>query len=99
MSSSPALFDRAILGQANRDAFRKLDPRGLCRNPVIFVTEAVAVLVSLPWSLNPDAFAGRIALWLWLTVLFSTFAEAITEGRGKPPACAPAIWCASRRAS
>jgi K+-transporting ATPase ATPase B chain len=83
---NPALLRRAAL-----DAVRKLDPTTLIRNPVIFVTEVVALLVTLlagraamqglPWS-----FQGAIALWLWLTVLFATFAEAVAEGRGRAQA-------------
>ncbi|WP_211882322.1 potassium-transporting ATPase subunit KdpB [Plastoroseomonas hellenica] len=83
---NPALLRRAAL-----DAFRKLDPITLIRNPVIFVTEVVALLVTLlagraamqglPWS-----FQAGIALWLWLTVLFATFAEAVAEGRGRAQA-------------
>ena len=85
------LFDSAIIGRAARDAFGKLDPRQLMRNPVIFVTEVVAILttvlgvrdlfVHIPG--NPASFALAIAAWLWLTVLFATFAEAVAEGRGR----------------
>ncbi|MBR0664521.1 potassium-transporting ATPase subunit KdpB [Roseomonas hellenica] len=83
--------DPALLRRAALDAFRKLDPTTLIRNPVIFVTEVVALLVTLlagraamqglPWS-----FQAGIALWLWLTVLFATFAEAVAEGRGRAQA-------------
>ncbi|MBP0582256.1 potassium-transporting ATPase subunit KdpB [Labrys sp. LIt4] len=89
--TSPSMFDAAILLPAIRDAFVKLDPRLLVRNPVIFVTEVVAALVTV-LSLR-DAFAGagagfsaQIAAWLWFTVLFATFAEAVAEGRGKAQA-------------
>ncbi|WP_428374877.1 potassium-transporting ATPase subunit KdpB [Lichenicoccus sp.] len=85
------LFDGAIIGRAARDAFGKLNPRQLMRNPVIFVTEMVAILttvlgvrdlfVHIPG--NPASFALAIAAWLWLTVLFATFAEAVAEGRGR----------------
>lgn len=83
-----ALFDGAILRRAARDAFCKLNPLRLIRNPVIFVTEIVSILVTAlglkdlatagPWS-----FSLAIAIWLWLTVLFATFAEAVAEGRGR----------------
>ena len=96
MSKHPAmahsLFDPAILLPAMRQAFVKLDPRLLMRNPVIFVTEVVAALVTLFFtrdliSGNGDAvFSGQIAVWLWITVLFATFAEAVAEGRGKAQA-------------
>ncbi|MBL8560694.1 MAG: potassium-transporting ATPase subunit KdpB [Gemmobacter sp.] len=84
--SSPALFDRAILTAAARDSVRKLDPRSLMRNPVIFVTEVGAALTTFLWLRAPDAFSGQIAAWLWFTVLFATFAEAVAEGRGKAQA-------------
>ncbi len=86
MLNSPALFDRAILWAAARDAVWKLDPRSLMRNPVIFVTEVGAALTTFLWLRAPDAFSGQIAAWLWFTVLFATFAEAVAEGRGKAQA-------------
>ncbi len=87
-----SLFDFAILGPAALDAFRKLNPRQLLRNPVIFVTEVVAALVTvlfvreLVLGIGSPAFSGQIAAWLWFTVLFATFAEAVAEGRGKAQA-------------
>lgn len=91
MTNSSALFDRSILLPALRDAVWKLDPRHLSRNPVIFVTEVVAALVTVLWlrdlSVGTAAgFSGQIAVWLWFTVLFATFAEAVAEGRGKAQA-------------
>jgi K+-transporting ATPase ATPase B chain len=90
--AAPALFDRAILLQSARDAVLKLDPRKLMRNPVIFVTEVVAALVTFLWlrdvlhGTGSPFFSGQIAAWLWFTVLFATFAEAVAEGRGKAQA-------------
>ena len=87
-----SLFDPAILLPALRDAFVKLDPRQLMRNPVIFVTEIVAVLVTVLFLQDiftngvEVRFSGQIAVWLWFTVLFATFAEAVAEGRGKAQA-------------
>ncbi|MBL8133537.1 MAG: potassium-transporting ATPase subunit KdpB [Anaerolineae bacterium] len=87
------LFERAILQRALIDAFRKLDPRQQVRNPVMFVVLVGAVLTTL--IIVRDAFSGRsadagfnvqIALWLWFTVLFANFAEAMAEGRGKAQA-------------
>lgn len=84
---SPAIFLPAL-----RDAVIKLDPRQLIRNPVIFVTEVVAVLVTVIFVQDAFSaaaemrFSGQIALWLWFTVLFATFAEAVAEGRGKAQA-------------
>ena len=85
------LADPAILRRATLDAFRKLDPRKLIRNPVIFVTEVVAILVTVLAiraiaAAAPFGFQAGIAAWLWLTVLFATFAEAVAEGRGRAQA-------------
>jgi K+-transporting ATPase ATPase B chain len=86
-----ASFDKALLGRAVADAFRKLDPRVLVRNPVIFVTAVVSALVTVLFVRDlltgqPAAFSGQIAAWLWFTVLFANFAEAIAEGRGRAQA-------------
>ena len=83
-----SLFDGTILLRAAGDSFVKLNPVGLIRNPVIFVTEVVAMLVTVLGARNlatgePWSFALAIAAWLWLTVLFATFAEAVAEGRGR----------------
>jgi K+-transporting ATPase ATPase B chain len=91
-SKSKSLFDSQILKTATVDAFRKLDPRALARNPVIFVTEAVSAVVTLFFvrdlitGANSPLFSGQIAFWLWFTVLFANFAEAVAEGRGKAQA-------------
>jgi K+-transporting ATPase ATPase B chain len=83
------LFDRRIAAQAVGVAFRKLDPRTLVRNPVMFVTEIVAALTTylfvsaLMSGGEGAAVVGQIAAWLWFTVLFANFAEAMAEGRGK----------------
>ncbi len=82
------LFDGPILARAAGDSFLKLNPVTLMRNPVIFVTEVVAVLTTFIGIEDllrgaPAAFPLAIAAWLWLTVLFATFAEAVAEGRGR----------------
>ncbi|ALN73488.1 potassium-transporting ATPase subunit KdpB [Aureimonas sp. AU20] len=82
----PDLVRRAAL-----DAVRKLNPAALVRNPVIFVTEVVALVVTLLFlrdvaAGHPLAFTGQIMAWLWFTVLFANFAEAIAEGRGRAQA-------------
>ena len=87
-ASSIGLFDRAILTRAALDAVIKLNPRGLIRNPVIFATEVIALLVTIVGireavAGEPAAFSLTIAAWLWITVLFATFAEAVAEGRGR----------------
>ena len=85
-----SLFDRRILGRAAVDAFRKLDPRRLMRNPVIFVTEVGAAIITFQGLTRTGSEAGgfvlQIAFWLWATVLFANFAEAVAEGRGKAQA-------------
>src|SRR5215813_11338658 len=86
------LFDPEILRRASRDAVLKLNPITLMKNPVIFVVEVGAALVLL--FLVRDIVAGsgaigfelQIDLWLWFTVLFATFAEAMAEARGKAQA-------------
>jgi K+-transporting ATPase ATPase B chain len=83
-----SLFDGRILARAAGDSLRKLNPASLIRNPVIFVTETVALLVTI---LGVKDFAQghswhfpiSIAVWLWLTVMFATFSEAVAEGRGR----------------
>ncbi|HSU99393.1 MAG TPA: potassium-transporting ATPase subunit KdpB, partial [Roseiarcus sp.] len=86
------LFDGKIVGHAATDALRKLDPRALMKTPVIFVTEIVSLLVTLFFIRDLAAhneaasFSGQIAAWLWFTVLFANFAEAVAEGRGKAQA-------------
>ena len=90
ISRSRSLFDRRILGPAVRASFAKLDPRVQMRNPVMFVVE-VGALVSLFYAFR-DAGNGQapfdiaISAWLWFTVLFANFAEAMAEGRGKAQA-------------
>ena len=83
-----SLFDANILRRATIDSFSKLNPVTLMRNPVIFVTEVVALMVTVVGIEDlthgkPAAFPFTIAVWLWLTVLFATFAEAVAEGRGR----------------
>jgi len=87
---SRALFDGAILSRAAIDALVKLDPRQLIRNPVMFATALVAVfstLLTLRDLSQPHiGVMAQISAWLWFTVLFANFAEAIAEGRGKAQA-------------
>ena len=90
---APALWNREIVSRASIESFVKLDPRLMIRNPVMFVVEVTSVLVM--FTLFRDLLAHRmalagfefqIALWLWFTVLFANFAEAMAEGRGKAQA-------------
>ncbi|MDQ6698468.1 MAG: potassium-transporting ATPase subunit KdpB [Actinomycetota bacterium] len=80
------MFDRAILARAVPDSFRKLDPRQMARNPVMFVVEVGSVLTTILAIRDADGFAALVAIWLWFTVLFANFAEAVAEGRGKAQA-------------
>ncbi|MDX3094839.1 potassium-transporting ATPase subunit KdpB [Streptomyces sp. ME19-03-3] len=68
------------------DAFKKLDPRVMVKNPVMFVVEVGAVLTTLSAIKDPSIFAWVITVWLWLTVVFANLSEAVAEGRGKAQA-------------
>jgi len=86
---SPSLFDWKIAGPAIVDAFKKLNPRLMIKNPVMFVTMVGAALTTAGiFTAKPDlrGFVAQLALWLWFTVLFANFAEAMAEGRGKAQA-------------
>ncbi len=86
---APSLFDWKIAGPAIGDSFKKLNPRLMIRNPVMFVTLVGAALTSVGiFTASPDlrGFVAQLALWLWFTVLFANFAEAMAEGRGKAQA-------------
>ena len=85
------LMDPALMRRAIGESVLKLNPRTLARNPVIFVTEVVALLVTVIFVTDLTGggnafFSGQIAAWLWFTVLFANFAEALAEGRGKAQA-------------
>src|SRR3984957_1446514 len=91
-SSIATISDPKILFPAVGGAFRKLDPRILIRNPVMFVVEIVATLTTILFLRDLVTgggnlgFSFQINLWLWFTVLFANFAEAVAEGRGKAQA-------------
>jgi K+-transporting ATPase ATPase B chain len=90
--SVSSLFDPAIIVPAIGDSFRKLDPRNLVRNPVMFVVEIVTVLTTILYVRDllvgggELKFTFQIIVWLWITLLFANFAEAVAEGRGKAQA-------------
>src|SRR5437667_3486803 len=96
MSSSVkarSLFDLSIVSQAVVDSFRKLTPRRQVRNPVMFVVYVGSILTTLLWvqaligkGEAPGWFIFWVSVWLWFTVLFANFAEAMAEGRGKAQA-------------
>jgi K+-transporting ATPase ATPase B chain len=88
-----ALFDRTLMGPALLDSLKKLDPRVQWRNPVMFVVYIGSILTTVLWlqalggrGEAPAWFIFNIALWLWFTVLFANFAEALAEGRSKAQA-------------
>jgi K+-transporting ATPase ATPase B chain len=91
-SAAAALMDPAILVPALGDTFRKLDPRLMIRNPVMFVVEVVALLTTVLFVRDLVTggghlgFTAQIVIWLWITVLFANLAEAVAEGRGKAQA-------------
>jgi K+-transporting ATPase ATPase B chain len=80
------LLDPKMLWKSMPDALRKLDPRTLWRNPVMFIVEVGAVWSTVLAALQPSWFAWLIVFWLWLTVVFANLAEAVAEGRGKAQA-------------
>jgi potassium-transporting ATPase ATP-binding subunit len=87
-----SFMDGKMIFRAIVDSFRKLNPRAMVKNPVMFVVEVGAVLTSVQLAWNASHHAGQfsfglqITLWLWFTVLFANFAEAMAEGRGKAQA-------------
>jgi K+-transporting ATPase ATPase B chain len=83
---SGGLLDPRLVLRSFPDALRKLDPRVLYRNPVMFVVEVGAVLTTLSAMKDPSVFAWVITAWLWLTSVFANLAEAVAEGRGKAQA-------------
>ena len=89
-SVQKSLFTADLIVPAIGDAFRKLNPRELIRNPVMFTTAVVATLLTVLLVVGQDNLAAsfklQLVIWLWLTVLFGTFAEALAEGRGKAQA-------------
>jgi K+-transporting ATPase ATPase B chain len=94
---SVSLLDPSILGHAVADSFKKLAPWLVIKSPVMFVVEVGSVLTSLLWLRDivaagkpesPLWFTGSVCVWLWFTVLFANFSEAMAEGRGKAQAAA-----------
>ncbi|WP_374410951.1 potassium-transporting ATPase subunit KdpB [Novosphingobium colocasiae] len=90
MTTVSSMFSAKLVVPAIGDAFRKLDPRALVRNPVLFTTAIVALLLTVLLVVGgeplPLGFQVQLIGWLWLTVLFGTFAEALAEGRGRAQA-------------
>ena len=93
MARDTKLVEPEILRRAILDSFIKLNPRHLMKNPVMFVVGVGSVLTTILFfkdfgdsSTNQNVFTGLVALFLWFTVLFANFAEAVAEGRGKAQA-------------
>ena len=80
------LFDPALVRPALLEAFKKLDPRVQWRNPVMFVVYVGSAFTTALAASKPEGFTAAVALWLWFTVLFANFAEAMAEGRSKAQA-------------
>jgi potassium-transporting ATPase ATP-binding subunit len=87
-----SIWDPAIVQRAIADSFRKLDPRIQIKNPVMFIVEVGSLVTTMVWiqeligGSGQPLFTGQVAFWLWFTVLFANFAEAMAEGRGKAQA-------------
>src|SRR6516162_5962585 len=92
-----SIFDRSLIVPAISASFRKLDPRWMVKNPVMFCVEIVSVLTTIFFLRDlvvgggtvvgtSALFSGQITVWLWFTLLFANFAEAVAEGRGKAQA-------------
>jgi len=90
-----SLFDPTIVRQAAVESLKKLDPRLVARNPVMFVVEVGSLLTTILWLRDrilhpagaaPGWFTLTVSIWLWFTVVFANFAEAVAEGRGKAQA-------------
>ena len=86
VAQARGLFDREILAQALKDSIKKLDPRVQLRNPVMFVVLVGSIITLFESFAHPSTFTWSITIWLFLTVIFANFAEAMAEGRGKAQA-------------
>ncbi len=86
VAQARGLFDREILSDALKESFRKMDPRVQVRNPVMFVVLIGSIITLVEAIAHPGVFTWSITAWLFLTVIFANFAEAMAEGRGKAQA-------------
>jgi K+-transporting ATPase ATPase B chain len=84
--ATSSIWNPALIRPAIGDALKKLNPRIMMKNPVMFVVEIGSVLTSIAFIHDHTLFSGQITLWLWFTVIFANFAEAMAEGRGKAQA-------------
>jgi K+-transporting ATPase ATPase B chain len=83
---SAGLLDPKLIAKSLPDAVKKLDPRVMVKNPVMFVVEVGSVVTTISAIADPSVFAWAITVWLWLTTVFANLAEAVAEGRGKAQA-------------
>jgi len=90
ITKETTIFEPELLRQASLDSFKKLNPLSIWRNPVMFLVEIGSIITTLGFlsglffkTGEPSWFTGAVSLWLWMTVIFSTFAESLAEGRGK----------------
>ena len=93
VSTTTSLFQAELVIPAIKDSFIKLNPRILCKNPVMFVVAIGSVITTIftiyqysSHDMSQAHFSLQISIWLWFTVLFANFAEALAEGRGKAQA-------------
>src|SRR5215210_777978 len=95
MSEKISIWNTQLVRRAVIDSFKKLSPRAMMKNPVMFVVEVGSVLTTIQLvrglvapvaGITDTGFELQITLWLWFTVLFANFAEAMAEGRGKAQA-------------
>jgi K+-transporting ATPase ATPase B chain len=84
--ATSSIWNPALIRPAIGDALKKLNPRTMMKNPVMFVVEIGSLLTSIAFIRDRSLFSGQITLWLWFTVIFANFAEAMAEGRGKAQA-------------
>src|SRR5262245_16156039 len=92
-AATTSIFDPAIVSRASIDSIKKLNPRTMMRNPVMFIVWVGSLLTTILFvrdfgdsTTQQNVFAGLVSAWLWFTVLFANFAEAMAEGRGKAQA-------------
>ena len=85
-AQSKSIWDPGIVRSAIVDALRKLHPRTMAKNPVMFIVEIGSVFTTVLAITSPSVFAWLTTVWLWLTVVFANLAEAVAEGRGKAQA-------------
>ena len=82
MKNAISIWDRKIISQALIDSVTKLNPEKIYKNPVMFVVLLGTIPTTLLTCAHPTSFGVQLSIWLWFTLLFANFAEALAEGRG-----------------